>query len=84
MSRGKPDLAPWERALKDEAHRRKKQDTGVKLGHVYQAMAKQAGFNTYEALRASLAKLYDRNGPGDIAQAEGVLRKIREEHDEHA
>lgn len=47
------DLPAWERQLKRDANRRKK-ETGQTLGHVYEAMAKEAGFKTYAAMRAAL------------------------------
>jgi hypothetical protein len=48
--------APTEAELKAMAYRMK-QETGSQIGHCYEQIAKQYGFNTYAAMRAALKQL---------------------------
>ena len=48
--------APTEAELKAIAYKMK-QDTGDKIGHCYESIAKQHGFKTYAAMRAALKQI---------------------------
>ena len=48
--------APTEPELKAMAFRIK-QDTGHKIGHCYELLAKQYGFRTYAAMRADIKQV---------------------------
>jgi hypothetical protein len=51
------NFAGWEAAMKQAVYSAKK-ITGKKTGHLYEELAKAAGFNNYAAMRAAVQQLF--------------------------
>lgn len=47
----------WDRAMTHAAFHRKKEDGGI-LGHKYEEIAKEQGYNSYAAMRAAMKQYF--------------------------